>query len=56
VLTRECPRPALLIGDSASDRSAAQAAGIDFMLRRTPLNGELQRACDCPQFDDFRDV
>lgn len=44
---------ALLIGDSRSDHEAAQAAGIDFLLRRTTLNQTLQRSYLGPQCEDF---
>jgi phosphoglycolate phosphatase-like HAD superfamily hydrolase len=33
---------AILIGDSRSDRDAAEVNGIRFLLRRTPLNHELE--------------
>ena len=49
-----CP-PALFIGDSAADLAAAKAAGLDFLLRRTPFNDELQKSYDGPQCDDFSD-
>jgi phosphoglycolate phosphatase-like HAD superfamily hydrolase len=47
-------RRALFIGDSAPDLAAAQAAGVEFMLRRTPFNRELQHSYRGPQCDDFR--
>jgi phosphoglycolate phosphatase-like HAD superfamily hydrolase len=54
-LARERQAPAIFIGDSASDYAAAQAAGIDFLLRRTGFNWELQQAYSGPQCDDFQD-
>jgi phosphoglycolate phosphatase-like HAD superfamily hydrolase len=45
---------ALLIGDSTADYEAACSAGVQFLLRRTPLNGELQRRHSGPQCQDFR--
>jgi phosphoglycolate phosphatase-like HAD superfamily hydrolase len=44
---------ALLIGDSSADYEAARAAGVQFLLRRTPLNGELQGRHAGPQCEDF---
>jgi phosphoglycolate phosphatase-like HAD superfamily hydrolase len=49
------PRDALMIGDSESDRSAADSAGTDFLLRRTPFNLSLQRAYRGPQCENFLD-
>lgn len=46
---------ALLIGDSASDHAAAERTGVDFLLRRTPLNHILQRTYSGPQCDNFLD-
>ncbi len=46
------PTEALVIGDSASDYKAAAANGVDFLLRRTSLNTDLQRHCGL-QCDDF---
>jgi phosphoglycolate phosphatase-like HAD superfamily hydrolase len=46
---------ALLIGDSAADHEAAQAAGVDFLLRRTPFNDTLQRRYAGPQCEHFLD-
>lgn len=49
-----CPvDDALLIGDSCSDYEAARAAGVQFLLRRTALNGELQTRHAGPQCEDF---
>jgi phosphoglycolate phosphatase-like HAD superfamily hydrolase len=56
VLARSPRAPAILIGDSASDYAATQAAGIDFLLRRTGFNRELQQAYRGPQCDDFYDA
>jgi phosphoglycolate phosphatase-like HAD superfamily hydrolase len=44
---------ALLIGDSAADFEAARSAGVPFLLRRTPLNAELQGMYHGPQCEDF---
>lgn len=44
---------ALVIGDSHSDYKAAKAAGIDFLLRRTALNHDLQRLHRGLQCEDF---
>jgi phosphoglycolate phosphatase-like HAD superfamily hydrolase len=44
---------ALVIGDSESDYVAARAAGVDFLLRRTPLNRALQERYDGPQCENF---
>jgi len=55
VLTRwQCLRNnALVIGDSQSDYEAAVAAGVGFLLRKTPLNRSLQLAYSGPQCQDF---
>ena len=55
VLVRQSRRPAeaLMIGDSEADYAAAQAAGVDFLLRRTDLNRALQRSYSGPQCEDF---
>ena len=45
---------ALLIGDSVADYDAACHAGITFLLRRTPLNAQLQQRHSGPQCEDFR--
>jgi phosphoglycolate phosphatase-like HAD superfamily hydrolase len=47
------PHEALLIGDSASDCEAARGAGVQFLLRRTPLNAELQMRHTGAQCQDF---
>jgi phosphoglycolate phosphatase-like HAD superfamily hydrolase len=44
---------ALLIGDSESDFAAANKAGVDFLLRRTALNSNLQRRYSGQQCEDF---
>jgi phosphoglycolate phosphatase-like HAD superfamily hydrolase len=46
---------ALMIGDSEADHEAAKAAGVHFLLRRTPLNLTLQRIYSGPQCEDFID-
>jgi HAD superfamily hydrolase (TIGR01549 family) len=46
---------ALVIGDSQSDYEAAVAAGVEFLLRRTPLNRALQCEHAGPQCGDFSD-
>jgi HAD superfamily hydrolase (TIGR01549 family) len=43
----------LMIGDSAADLVAAQRAGVEFLLRRTRLNRDLQRTYAGPQCEDF---
>ena len=52
----KCKRTeALVIGDSRSDYLAASATGVDFLLRRTPLNFALQgehRGLHCRDFID----
>jgi phosphoglycolate phosphatase-like HAD superfamily hydrolase len=57
VLARDKRRrtDALLIGDSDSDCMAAQATGIEFLLRRTSLNAALQRKHHGLQCEDFVD-
>jgi HAD superfamily hydrolase (TIGR01549 family) len=51
---RSCRRSeALMIGDSEADHAAAEAAGVDFLLRRTDLNRALQRSYTGPQCEDF---
>ncbi len=52
----QCPREAaLVIGDSQSEHQAALAAGVNFLLRRTALNLDLQRSYNGPQCEDFLD-
>jgi len=41
----------LMIGDTESDLSAAQGNNISFLLRRTPINQQLQRNYSGPQCD-----
>jgi phosphoglycolate phosphatase-like HAD superfamily hydrolase len=55
VLARwNCPRAnSLLIGDSDSDYAAASTAGVEFLLRRTALNQQLQRKHLGLQCEDF---
>lgn len=55
VLSRlECaPSQALMIGDTESDLQAAQANSVLFLLRRTPLNRNLQATYGGPMFDDL---
>jgi phosphoglycolate phosphatase-like HAD superfamily hydrolase len=55
VLARwKCARAdSLLIGDSDSDYAAAKATGVEFMLRRTALNRNLQREHCGLQCEDF---
>ena len=45
---------ALVVGDSRSDYSAANKCGVEFLLRRTALNIELQREFTGAQCEDFR--
>lgn len=44
----------LMIGDSQTDYAAAQSVGVQFLLRRTPLNQTLQCAHTGPQCEDFQ--
>ena len=44
---------ALMIGDSESDFTAAAAAKVEFLLRRTPINLKLQRIHTGLQCGDF---
>lgn len=46
---------ALVIGDSWSDYEAARGARVDFLLRRTPANTDLQRTYPGPQCENFID-
>jgi phosphoglycolate phosphatase-like HAD superfamily hydrolase len=43
----------LMIGDSETDRSAADANQIPFLLRRTRINRSLQSSYSGPQFEDL---
>jgi phosphoglycolate phosphatase-like HAD superfamily hydrolase len=45
------PADALGIGDSGTDLEAALANGIPFLLRRTPLNVDIQQRYTGPSFD-----
>jgi phosphoglycolate phosphatase-like HAD superfamily hydrolase len=47
------PARALVIGDSQSDYAAARSAGVEFLLRQTPLNLLLQRAHAGLQCENF---
>lgn len=47
------PTDALLVGDSKSDYAAANTCGIEFLLRRTSLNRDLQREFTGTQCEDF---
>jgi phosphoglycolate phosphatase-like HAD superfamily hydrolase len=47
------PADSLLIGDSDSDYAAASTAGVQFLLRRTALNRQLQRKHVGLQCEDF---
>jgi phosphoglycolate phosphatase-like HAD superfamily hydrolase len=48
----QCPlEAALVVGDSAADMLAAQANGITFLLRRTPINKVLQSQYPGPSFE-----
>ncbi len=47
------PEQALLIGDSEADYAAALSTGIDFLLRRTPLNRALQQRYDGPHCESL---
>ena len=49
------PEQALMIGDSETDRRAAQANLVPFLLRRTPLNLPMQASYGGPMFDDLND-
>jgi phosphoglycolate phosphatase-like HAD superfamily hydrolase len=44
---------ALVIGDSESDLEAATSNGVDFLLRKTPLNMALQQRHSGGQCEDF---
>jgi phosphoglycolate phosphatase-like HAD superfamily hydrolase len=44
---------ALLIGDSETDRSAAEANRVPLLLRRTAMNRSLQLNYHGPQFEDL---
>lgn len=44
---------ALMIGDAKADLVAADKNSIRFLLRRTPINLDLQKSYIGPQFEDF---
>jgi phosphoglycolate phosphatase-like HAD superfamily hydrolase len=51
---RNCrPLCALVVGDSTTDYEAAAVNGVEFLLRRTPLNTDLQHRFSGSQCDDF---
>jgi phosphoglycolate phosphatase-like HAD superfamily hydrolase len=50
---RCAPQEAVFVGDARSDYQAASDGGIDFLLRRTALNGELQKTHAGLQCEDF---
>jgi phosphoglycolate phosphatase-like HAD superfamily hydrolase len=43
----------LMIGDSETDRSSADANNVPFLLRRTKINSLLQSSYRGPQFEDL---
>lgn len=47
------PKEAIMIGDSESDLQAARINDIQFLLRRTALNENLQANYEGPMFDNF---
>ena len=44
---------AIMIGDSKSDYFAAREHGVDFILRKTRHNAELQSVLECQMIEDF---
>jgi len=44
---------AVMVGDAGSDYQAAKANQVDFILRRTELNQELQDTLGCSMVNDF---
>jgi phosphoglycolate phosphatase-like HAD superfamily hydrolase len=46
-------KSAIMIGDATADMQAAAANGVEFLLRRTPLNRDLQCTHRGPQCEDF---
>ena len=50
--TMEC----IMIGDSISDYQAATENKIQFILRKTPLNYDVQVKLNCIMIDDFEDM
>jgi phosphoglycolate phosphatase-like HAD superfamily hydrolase len=50
----QCPAKAgLVVGDSATDMLSAQTNGVPFLLRRTPINRELQRQYSGASFESL---
>ena len=47
-------KSALVVGDSKTDLTAAQANGICFWLRRTQYNHDLRSEYEGPQFSDLK--
>ena len=47
------PEQALVIGDSGTDLEAAEKNNAAFLLRRTPLNQELQKKFQGPSFENL---
>jgi len=47
------PGDAIGVGDSGTDLDAAVANGVPFLLRRTPLNRDIQQRYPGPSFDDL---
>ena len=47
---------AVMIGDAINDYKAAQSNNVDFVLRRTQLNRNLQLTLNCSMVTDFTDV
>jgi HAD superfamily hydrolase (TIGR01549 family) len=49
------PSKSIMLGDSESDYQSAMVNNIQFALRRTSLNENLQNNYTCQMFDDFQD-
>ena len=47
------PSDALMIGDSSTDYIAADSNKIEFVLRRTTFNYQLQEKLDCHMINDY---
>jgi len=47
------PKDAVMIGDAISDFQAAKSNKIDFVLRNTSYNRELQLNCNCRKINNF---
>ncbi len=47
------PEKALMVGDSFVDYNAAKLNNVQFVLRRTNLNKDLQNQLDCRMIDNF---